>query len=150
MSVMIRFSLRCSNEHVFESWFKSNEAYESLGKAGMLSCPACGDSKVEKNMMAPGLGSSSCEEMAKPASGKREIVGTKTPKEKALKDLKKWVERNSEYVGKRFVQEARAIHDGDAPERSIFGEAVVADAVELLEDGVPVLPLPLQVTRKTN
>lgn len=70
--------------------------------------------------------------------------------ENALNELKKKIEANSEYVGEGFAAEARAIHDGDAPERSIYGEANGDEARALIDDGVPVAPLPFMPTRKTN
>ncbi len=150
---MIKFSLRCSNEHSFESWFRSNEAYDSLGAAGMLSCPECGCTEIRKNMMTPGLGLSfggtPPEAPEAPASPPASAT-TKSPKAQALHELKKWVENNSEYVGTRFANEARAIHDGESPKRSIHGEANLAEAVELLEEGMPVLPLPWPNKQKTN
>lgn len=70
--------------------------------------------------------------------------------EETLTKLRKDVEDNSDYVGKSFADEARKMHDGDAPERSIWGEAKFDDAKKLLDDGVPVLPLPFMPKRKTN
>ena len=70
--------------------------------------------------------------------------------EKAVQEFRRKVEANSEYVGENFANEARAIHDGDTPERSIYGEARPEDARKLLEDGVPVMPLPFTAKSKTN
>ena len=72
------------------------------------------------------------------------------PAEEALAQLRKTVEQNSDYVGRDFASEARAIHEGTAVERSIYGEARLEDAKKLVEDGVPVAPLPFNPTRKTN
>lgn len=73
-----------------------------------------------------------------------------SPAEAAINDLKMKIQKHSEYVGSDFAAEARAIHDGDAPERSIYGEAEASEARKLVEDGVPVAPLPFMPTRKTN
>lgn len=70
--------------------------------------------------------------------------------EAAISKLKAHVEANSDYVGKDFAKEARAMHSGDAPERAIWGETKAEDAKSLIEDGVPILPLPFTPTRKTN
>ena len=67
-----------------------------------------------------------------------------------MKELRENVEANSEDVGSNFAKEARAMHDGTAPERSIYGEAKIEDAKALIEDGVPVVPLPFGPNRKTN
>ena len=69
---------------------------------------------------------------------------------RALAELRNRVESQSEYVGTRFAHEARAMHLGEAPERSIYGEATATEAKSLVEDGVPVMPLPFMPTRKTN
>lgn len=70
--------------------------------------------------------------------------------EAALAHLRKEVEENSEYVGLKFADEARKMHDGESPERAIYGEAKLDDAKKLIEDGVPVAPLPFLPKRKTN
>lgn len=70
--------------------------------------------------------------------------------ERAMAEMKRQVEENSEYVGDTFAEEARAMHLGDAPERAIHGEANLKEAKELIDDGVPVVPLPFAPKRKTN
>ena len=67
-----------------------------------------------------------------------------------MRELRKQLEANSENVGTNFATEARAMHDGSKPERSIYGEAKLEDAKALIEDGVPVVPLPFGPARKTN
>ena len=137
---MIQFALRCDDDHRFESWFQSSEAFEKLHAAGMVSCIICGSTKVEKALMAPKVRDSK----------KRRIEQPPEVAEQALAELKKQVEQNSEYVGVNFAQEARDIHDGTAPERSIYGEAKPEEAKKLIEDGVPVAPLPFVPGRKSN
>ncbi|WP_062762895.1 DUF1178 family protein [Falsirhodobacter sp. alg1] len=127
---MIRFTLRCSDGHSFESWFASGDTFETLRKAGHVPCPECGNPDVEKALMAPAV--------------------SITKKTEALAALKKMVEANSEYVGTGFVGEARKMHAGDAPKRSIHGEARLDEARKLIEEGVPVLPLPFIPKRQTN
>ena len=131
---MIRYSLRCAEDHVFESWFRSAEAFDSLIEGGGLSCPECGNAEVEKALMAPRV---------------RQADQPGTPAE-MIRALRREVEKNSDYVGDRFATEARAIHDGTAPKRSIWGEATRGDARKLVEDGVPVAPLPFRPQRKMN
>lgn len=77
-------------------------------------------------------------------------VATDSERAAALTKLKAEVEANSDYVGKSFAKEARAMHLGEAPERAIYGEAKIEDAKSLIEDGIPVLPLPFRPTRKSN
>lgn len=136
---MIRFSLRCERDHGFESWFASNAAYDGLAKAGQLTCPVCGSAKVEKALMAPAVAASDAPEAAPPDR----MAGM-------LAAWRKQVEENSDYVGVEFAREARAIHEGLAPERPIWGEARPAEAKALIEDGIPVAPLPFLPRSKTN
>ena len=137
---MIQFALRCDDDHRFDSWFKSSEAFDKLHKAGLVSCIICGSTKVEKALMAPKVRDSKSDRPAAPPD----------IREQALAALKKQVEQNSEYVGMNFAREARDINDGLAPERSIYGEARPEDAKKLIEDGVPVTPLPFVPGRKSN
>ena len=73
-----------------------------------------------------------------------------SPAEQAMAELRRNIEENSDYVGSDFAREARAMHEGEAPERSIFGEAKLAEAKSLVDDGIPVTPLPFMSPRKTN
>ena len=131
---MIRYSLRCAEDHVFESWFRSAEAFDSLIERGDLSCPECGNGDVAKALMAPRV---------------RQADEAPSPAE-MIRKLRREVEKNSDYVGDRFATEARAIHDGEAPKRSIWGEATHGDAKRLVEEGIPIAPLPFTPQRKVN
>ena len=148
---MINYTLKCANEHRFDSWFQSADAFEKLKAAGMVSCAICGDSAVEKAMMAPRVrparSASEPQESEAPA---RPLSTPASPAEQALAELKRQIEKNSDYVGNKFASEARAMHEGSAPERAIYGEARPEEAKALIEDGVPVTPLPFNITRKTN
>jgi hypothetical protein len=138
---MIRYSLTCDRDHAFESWFQSADAFDALLGGGRLSCPECGSAKVSKGLMAPSV---------RTARGEAERLAAAGEREKALAELRRRIEENSEYVGMGFAAEARRIHDGEAPERSIYGEARPDEARALIEDGVPVAPLPFLPVRKTN
>ena len=142
---MIHYDLTCPNGHNFDSWFQSGSAFDSLLAAGHVTCPVCGSAAVEKSLMAPMVRPTREEEAAKPSLG-----APATELEQALAALRRQVEENSEYVGVNFVTEARRIHAGDAPERAIYGEARADEAKKLIEDGVPVAPLPFLPARKTN
>lgn len=139
---MISYTLHCDADHQFDSWFQSAAAFDGLRVAGMLACPSCGSTKVEKSLMAPAV---------RPArNAAAPLRNPANDQEAGLAALRAQVEANSEYVGMNFVAEARAMHDGDAPERSIYGEARADEAIKLLEEGVPVAPLPFMPTRKAN
>ena len=140
---MIQYALRCADGHTFDSWFQSAAAYERLEKAGMVACAVCGGGGVEKAMMTPRVAAP--RDKAQPR-----LSDPATPAEQALAELRRQIEQNSEYVGGRFVSEARAMHSGDIPQRSIYGEARLDEARRLAEEGVPVTPLPFLPNRKAN
>lgn len=139
---MIRYSLTCAKEHRFESWFQSSTAFERLQAAGMVTCAICGSTEVTKVLMAPAVATA---DAGPPALGKAE-----TPLEKALAEMRRHVEEESDYVGLSFAAEARAMHEGDSPHRAIWGEAKPEDARALIEDGVPVAPLPFRPRSRQN
>jgi hypothetical protein len=139
---MISYRLVCDAGHPFDSWFQSAAAFDALQRARHLSCPTCGSASVEKSLMAPAV-----------RPGRKAAANLQAPandQETALAALRAKVEANSDYVGMNFVAQARAMHAGDMPERSIYGEARADEAIKLLEDGVPVAPLPFLPTRKAN
>ena len=146
---MVRYSLRCADGHAFESWFASAAAYDDLAGRGLLSCADCGGARIEKALMAPAVATAGLPPGPPPGPP----VARTPPRDKreaALAELRRKVEAESTYVGPRFAAEARAIHEGAAPERSIYGEASGAEARALMEDGIPVAPLPFLPTRKAN
>lgn len=138
---MIRYDLKCDKGHAFDSWFASAAAYDRLAAAGHVACPDCGSANVTKALMAPAVTQ---------RSNDRALATPRDPKEAALAELRRKVEETSDYVGLSFAAEARAMHEGQIPERAIHGEAKPDEARKLIEDGVPVLPLPFLPTRKTN
>lgn len=139
---MIRYVLRCDQGHDFESWFRSSDAYDALHAAGQVTCAMCGSTKVEKTLMAPRIASA--------GSDAPDLHTPKTEQEIAIDKLRKHLVENSDYVGMTFAAEARAIHEGNAPDRAIYGEAKLEDAKKLLEDGIPVAPLPFMSRNNAN
>lgn len=138
---MIKYALKCDDGHGFESWFASAEAYDSLRAAGHVTCAACGSTAISKALMAPQV------------TAKREDMASKPDEadtSEALAKLRAEVEAKATYVGGNFAKEARAQFLGDVPDRPIFGEANAQEAKSLIEDGVPVAPLPFIPTRKAN
>jgi hypothetical protein len=146
---MIRYTLRCDKDHGFDSWFADAGAFDALSRAGHVTCPVCGSSVVEKALMAPTVRPARKAAADTPAP-RPNLTEPASRVEEALAAMRRQVEANSEYVGMNFVAEARRIHDGDAPERSIYGEAKPDEARRLIEDGVPVAPLPFLPPRKVN
>lgn len=147
---MIRYALKCAKAHEFESWFQSAAAYDALRSAGHVACPVCGDAQVEKLLMAPAVRPARKADAAAAPQAKPDLSAPETELQEAMANLRRQVEENSEYVGVNFVSEARKMHFGTAPERSIYGEAKLDDAKKLLEEGIPVAPLPFLPKRKAN
>jgi len=131
---MILFQLRCSHDHHFEGWFRDNAGYEAQAAAGEIACPMCGDTNVTKAIMAPRLNKATGQTLDAHAAA-REM-------RRLLVELRKHVEKNCDYVGDRFAEEARKIHYGDVEERPIYGEASAEQAAELEEEGIVVSRIP--------
>lgn len=136
---MIRYALACEAGHAFESWFRSSDDFDTQAKRGLVSCPHCGSTRVEKQIMAPAVKSAG-EEVARP-------VALADPRDAEMRNLlrayRQFVEKNAEHVGDRFAEEARKIHFGESDERAIYGEATPSEVRELREEGVEVAPLPI-------
>ncbi|HMQ41709.1 MAG TPA: DUF1178 family protein [Paracoccus sp. (in: a-proteobacteria)] len=133
---MIRYDLSCKEGHRFDGWFASSAAFEAQRDAGQVQCAICGSHKVDRALMSPGV----------PTKSNRLSEGEKTP----LEQLREHVEANSDYVGLRFADEARAMHEGRSDPRAIHGEAKPEEARALIEEGVPIAPLPFIPKRQTN
>ena len=139
---MIRYSLKCSNDHLFDSWFRNSEAFDTLLKAGQVTCAVCGDAKVEKAIMAPAVKGGKKKDAEAEATPDTPLSTPSSPAEIALRQMRKHLEKNSDYVGRDFATEARKMHDGEVDARAIWGEASTKDAKALIDDGIPVAPLP--------
>jgi hypothetical protein len=152
---MIRYNLRCDRGHAFESWFQSSSAYESQEKRKLVSCPACGSTKVERAIMAPQIvskkGKDSASVAASPAASTEVAAPSSTPLMMAqerelrakLKELRDHIVKNADNVGEKFPNEARKMHYGDIEHRPIYGEASPEEARSLIDEGVEVSPLPV-------
>lgn len=136
---MIIFDLKCVRQgHVFEAWFGSSEDYADQKGRGLVSCPLCGSAEVEKAPMAPAVGAKGNQNQGLPPEQMKALLG-------AMAEAQKKMLESSEHVGQRFVDEARAIHLGEAEARAIHGQATPEQADELREEGIPVAALPFPV-----
>ena len=150
---MIVFDLACAQAHVFEAWFGSTEDYEGQQARGLVSCPLCGSLDVTKAVMAPNVApkGNQLAPVRAPARPVPMMAGDGPAPAEIKQVLAKLAEmqskalEKSEDVGQRFATEARAIHEGDAPDRVIHGQATIDDAKSLIEDGIGVMPLPFPV-----
>jgi hypothetical protein len=149
---MIRYSLRCAGDHGFDSWFKGADAFAALQGAGQVACPICGSTEVKKDLMAPAVrpARKAATVLQSASDGKPDLSAPASELEAQLAALKRQIEENSEYVGMNFAAEARAMHAGDTPGRAIHGEARPDEARAMIEEGLPVAPLPFLPARKVN
>ena len=135
---MIRYNLKCHNDHEFESWFSDSKEFEKLNKKKMLECIYCSSKKISKSIMAPSI------------SGiKSDIRGELNDFEKFLKierrkliQVRKYVEKNFEYVGKNFSQKVREIYYDKKNKKTIFGITTPKEKKELAEEGIDLLSIP--------
>lgn len=152
---MIVFDLRCSGEHVFEAWFGSSAAYDDQRARGLLACPLCGDTQVGKAVMAPNVGikgnrGTGTSVPAAVSSGADDATPAKLPAPDQVKAALQVIAQaqakmlsQSKWVGRAFADEARAMHDGSVEQAPIHGQTTIAEARALVEEGVPIDPLPM-------
>jgi len=161
---MIRYALACAKGHSFESWFPNSAAYDKQAKRGLVSCPICGETKVEKAIMAPKLAGTKKRAAASskdapapepapaapieaPTADSKAPVAMMSPPEREfrqkLKELREHLTKNADYVGQKFPEEARKMHYGEIDHRSIYGEASPQEAKDLHDEGIEFHPLPV-------
>lgn len=152
--------LQCRQGHVFEGWFASEDDFQGQKQRGLVQCPLCADDHIEKRLSAPRLNLGAREPAAPSAvltssaapEGSSLQVGNPPALPPALQaawlDLARKIVANTEDVGARFAQEARRMHHGEVQERAIRGQATPDEAMELLEEGIAVMPLPLPAAAK--
>ena len=133
---MIKYALACEHDHPFEGWFGASDDYDDQQSRGLLACPVCGSKAVRKQVMAPSVAGTKAQRGGPTPEAMREVVM------QAAAKMRHHVEANFDNVGDGFAKEARAIHEGKAEERGIYGQATGAEVKALIEDGVPVAPLP--------
>lgn len=169
---MIVFDLKCRNGHLFEAWFNSASSFDKLHRAGHVACSVCGSPKVEKALNAPNISPSKRKAAAAPAEtpvakpdvGKPDVAKpdgvparalaspgryANDPQAakvgelmKQLAELRGQIEKNCDYVGSEFAEEARKMHYGEAPKRNIYGEASDSEAQQLNDEGIEFSRIP--------
>ncbi|HEY3695343.1 DUF1178 family protein [Phenylobacterium sp.] len=139
---MIKYALACDLGHEFEGWFGSSLDFDDQVARGLLQCPVCNSQAVRKQIMAPAVAGTKKRGAPEPAM--RQLMM------EAMGKMRRHVEDNFDDVGDSFATEARAIHEGKAEERGIYGQATPAEVKSLVADGVPVAPLPPAPPKKTE
>lgn len=147
---MILFNLRCAEGHGFEAWFRNGDTYERQAKAGSIACPVCGSHAVEKALMAPRIAKgrrrgedAPKQEMVQAGPAPVPAAAPASPEMakaaellRALREVRRLVETNCDYVGDRFAEEARRIHYGEVEKHNIYGESSEEEARALAEEGI--------------
>lgn len=148
--------LQCTQQHVFEGWFASEDDFQSQLSRGLVSCPLCADTAVSKMLSAPRLNlgagrealpapepSSEAVQAEPQVSSVSEVMPEPAQLQAALLKMVRHVVAHTEDVGQKFAEEARKMHYGDAEHRNIRGQASPEETKELLDEGIAVMPLPL-------
>jgi hypothetical protein len=141
---MIRYALLCEHQHEFEGWFGASADFDDQQARGLIECPVCGSKAVSKAIMAPAV------------AGTKRRAQDQTPAQtqammmEAMGRIRRHVEDNFDDVGDSFASEARAIHEGRSEDRGIYGQATSQEVRDLVEDGVPVAPMPPEPPKKSE
>ena len=134
---MIKYNLKCNNDHEFESWFSDSNEFDNLKKKKFLECIFCSSKKVNKSIMAPMVSGS------KESDNKSEVLNKNLKKEKdKLLQLRKFVENNFEYVGENFSRKVREVYYDKKSKKTIYGTASSKERKELKEEGIDLLSIP--------
>ncbi len=147
---MIRYALICEYDHQFEGWFGSSDDFDDQQARGLLDCPICESKTVRKQIMAPALSGTKRTVQDEAAAGPGRAEPSQAMMMEVMGRLRQHVEENFDDVGDAFASEARAIHEGRAEDRGIYGQATPKEVRDLIEDGVPVAPLPPEPVKKTE
>jgi len=148
---MIHYDLHCSHDHGFDGWFKDSAAFDRLVKRGLLECPECGDTKVQRALMRPAVPKKGNAVLPLPAPAAQPpapapeamAAGPIPAKMRAmLQRMRAEVERHCDYVGPQFADEARKMHRGESDKRGIYGETTPDEAEALSDEGIEVSSIP--------
>ena len=134
---MIKYNLKCQNEHEFESWFSNSSEFENLNKKKLLECIYCSSKIIEKSIMAPMISNSKNKEYRL-----NEINRNLKNEKKELQQLRKYIEKNFEYVGKDFSRKVREVFYDKKSKKAIYGTSTPDERKELAEEGIDLVSIP--------
>jgi hypothetical protein len=138
---VIVFNLVCSEcEYPFEGWFDDTKSFNSQKKRNLINCPSCESSNVSKTLVAPNVSKKSNSKLTK---NKKTLASN-------INKIRKIVEKNFDYVGDNFFEEAKKIKYGETKDRPIYGEATIEETKELIKEEINITPLPFQSNKKNN
>ena len=131
---MIKYILKCKEGHEFESWFSNSDEFDKLDKKRMLECIYCSSKKITKSIMAPMISNSKNND---------ELINNNFKSEKKkLIELRKYIEKNFEYVGKDFSKKVREVYYDKKSKKAIYGTATSDEREELAEEGIDLFSIP--------
>ena len=142
---MIRYALVCEHAHDFEGWFGASADFDDQQARGLIECPVCASKAVRKAIMAPAVAGTKNKGSDDPTPAQAQTMMME-----AMGRIRRHVEDNFDDVGDGFASEARAIHEGRSEDRGIYGQATSAEVRDLVEDGVPIAPMPPEPPKKTE
>ena len=143
---MIKFDLICKNQHIFEASFDDSRSFEKQKRKKQIECPFCNSLEISKSVMAPNISDKSTSS-AKINREKKKLFSNYN---KQLNKIKSEIEKNFTYVGKKFPEEARKIHYGEAKDKPIYGEATEKESQELVDEGISLVKLPFSKKEKNK
>ena len=134
---MIKYNLKCRNNHEFESWFLDSNEFDNLKKKNLLECIFCSSKKINKSIMSPMISG-----IKKTNKNKDFLKNRFQSEKKNLLQLRKFVENNFEYVGKNFSKKVREIYYDKKSKKTIYGNTTSKERKELEEEGIDLLSIP--------
>ena len=134
---MIKYNLKCSNEHEFESWFSNSEEFDKLNKKKLLECIYCNSKIIKKSIMAPMISNSNKGKFQLDLTD-RDLKNEKNE----LQRLRKYIEKNFEYVGKDFSKKVREVFYDKKSKQAIYGTTTPEEREELTEEGIDLVSIP--------
>ncbi len=134
---MIKYNLKCPNNHEFESWFSDSEEFDKLNKSNLLECIYCSSKSISKSIMAPMISNSKMKKEEVKLTSKN----FKNEKNKLLQ-LRKYIEKNFDYVGKDFSKKVREVYYDKKNNKAIYGTTTPEERKDLLEEGIDLISIP--------
>ena len=134
---MIKYILKCENEHEFESWFSNSSEFEKLNKKNLLECIFCSSNNIEKSIMAPRISGSKLKDEGEDLLDKKFIKQRNN-----LLKLREHIEKNFEYVGDKFSEKVREVYYDRKTKKSIYGTTTPEEREELADEGIDLLSVP--------
>jgi hypothetical protein len=134
---MIKYNLKCQNNHEFESWFSNSEEFDKLNKRNLLECIYCSSKRINKSIMAPNI-SNSREKQYQITTDNKDYKNERTE----LLKLRRYIEKNFNYVGKDFSKTVRDIYYNKKSNKAIYGTTTPEERKELEDEGIDLLSIP--------